>query len=848
MEVTHKDDHVTHAVVGGTEKIDMQVNADDGFMMQMLSASLYSDQRMAVAREVLCNADDAHKAAGVTKPFHVTLTSEKFIIRDFGLGIAHADIGPIYGTYGKSTKRNSLNETGGFGLGCKSPFAYTDNFQVTSMHNGVKTVYRMSKSDSEVNGKPSITKILSVPTTETGLEVSINIASPRDSRSFAERVKKVLANGEMNAILNGVQAPVLPFSLMENGYMITTEQPLLEEHTLLVRYGAVIYPIPTHETYRNQYVAAERKVSSIGKDTTGYHSRGDFCLVLQAQPGSLSLTPSREALTITEKTIETVTKLLEDFLKNVQVSTERDTRNIYFGALAEAKAQKDTDTILSLPRDLKLVKKFVPEPINEDGKYYITNSDTLSRWDLHGQYPGKHDPAFYYKDFMDRLGWLIQSGESPLDRGLLRGLYKAMKTTKGNFGRNAARNSASLKFFRRSIVFPVLAHLREAKFFDKQEMRVVYPRLNWTDCSDHWGSNRMYAGRVCHWQPESHYNLLFMMKRVIVLTHDSEKAMDHIQNRHTMSDFPAFKENGGARGVLLVTVGRAKHKLDEARALLKTLKGYTIIDFTEKLEYRVPKSRDPLSKKKLPGYATLQGVYEPAVYSQLTGKLDVEGYLNWNSITTTNRRVEKPEAYAVLFGQKSDKRYKFVGAKDRNMADQVRHMYGDRIAAVINAGAIDSLDKAKVPSVNNWLPQQIAKDLAADKELLAALPGSRHVFDAWIAKQDVDVSFVTMLFTHPVVREMLKLPELKRLSESQAALISLLDTCRNEYSELRSSDIVQKIDTMEPSKAIVKFVEKLKANKLLSVLDISEVRDLASSPDEELKAKVIKLIKTVIKG
>lgn len=219
MEVTHNDDQVTHAVIGGGTKTDFKIE-DNGFFMHMLSASLYKDQRMAVAREVLCNADDAHKENNVTVPFDVTLTAEKLTIRDYGPGIPDDLIGQVYGTYGGSTKRNSTKATGGFGLGCKSPFAYTDNFQVTSFCNGVKTIYRMSKSDSEVGGKPSIIKILSVPTTETGLEVNINIAERRDVDSFAERIKIVLANGEMNANFNGTRAKVLPFSLMENGYHI----------------------------------------------------------------------------------------------------------------------------------------------------------------------------------------------------------------------------------------------------------------------------------------------------------------------------------------------------------------------------------------------------------------------------------------------------------------------------------------------------------------------------------------------------------------------------------------------------------------------------------------------------
>ena len=223
-------------------------------------------------------------------------------------------------------------------------------------------------------------------------------------------------------------------------------------------------------------------------------------------------------------------------------------------------------------------------------------------------------------------------------------------------------------------------------------------------------------------------------------------------------------------------------------------------------------------------------------------------YFNWQNITSTNQRVEKPEAYAILFGTKHTCRDGLVGIRNSKKSMHIMHLYGDRNAAVINAGAIDKLDDNKVPVVDVWLPDQIVRDLEANKELLAALPGSTHVFKSWIAKQNVDVKFVTMLFTNPVVRETLKLPALVNFTKEQQTLIDTLNMFRDDFDKLRTSDVVQKIDTMVPAKAIVKFVERLQANKLLSVLDISVVQTLVESNEPELKDKAIKLIKTVIKG
>lgn len=122
MQVTHTSDRITHAVIGGEEKIQMKVNADAAFF-HMLSDTLYSDKPMAVVREVLCNAWDAHiEAENTHTPIKVYFSEDnEFVVEDFGKGIPKDKMGDIYGTLGGSTKQKNSEVTGGFGLGCKSP-------------------------------------------------------------------------------------------------------------------------------------------------------------------------------------------------------------------------------------------------------------------------------------------------------------------------------------------------------------------------------------------------------------------------------------------------------------------------------------------------------------------------------------------------------------------------------------------------------------------------------------------------------------------------------------------------------------------------------------------------------
>src|SRR5690606_14046504 len=173
MLVAHQDDRITHAVIGGKKAINFGISDDPAFF-QILSSALYKDPMLAMVRETICNAWDAHIENECTdRPIQITLDDDYLIIKDFGKGIPDNLIGPIYAIYGASTKKNDGRQTGGFGLGCKSPFAYTDHFEVTSCHGGMKTIYNISKSSAGVQGKPTIIPIASFPSNETGIQVKI---------------------------------------------------------------------------------------------------------------------------------------------------------------------------------------------------------------------------------------------------------------------------------------------------------------------------------------------------------------------------------------------------------------------------------------------------------------------------------------------------------------------------------------------------------------------------------------------------------------------------------------------------------------------------------------------------
>lgn len=306
MEVSQLDHVNSHAVIGGgaAQAYGVEDNAE---FYEMLSATMYSNKPLAAVREVLCNAWDAHLM--VARPdlaVEVTLTEKEFVVKDFGPGISQERIVPIYCVYGKSTKAHDGKQTGGFGLGSKAPFAYSKHFTVVSCHKGTRTVWAASRGSAATDGKPDFRPMVSVPCgDETGITVTIPVAGPADRDVFMRLVQDLTFAGGMKVKLNGESLPTIDYDKAEYPFVVVNtgigRHHRQSQAGFFVRYGAVVYPVEFGEGRADQNMADELFMS-IGSSAV---------IVLTAPPNSLGVTPSRESLSYTEKTINTLNDLVK---------------------------------------------------------------------------------------------------------------------------------------------------------------------------------------------------------------------------------------------------------------------------------------------------------------------------------------------------------------------------------------------------------------------------------------------------------------------------------------------------------------------------------------------------------
>ena len=553
MKVSHAHDHVTHAVIGGQGPMEFGISNSPEFF-HILSSTLYSDQILAVVREVLCNAWDAHIEAGKDDlPIEITLGNGQLIVQDFGNGIPHDKIQPIYGVYGNSTKTNDGKQTGGFGLGCKAPFAYTEHFTVASAHKGSRTVYNMSKSQAQVMGKPAIVPVVTTPTDQSGLTVTVPV-QPQDIYKFRERIEKVVGRGDIKAKLNGTELETLPFSEGKEGYLIVRDAFDLSRHKLYVRYGNVVYPVPRHTDLEKNWSAYEKLWNKL-------HYPG--ALVLQAPPHSISVTPSRESLSMQEHTIQSLNRMLAEFLRRYQMEYNGHYDDVYEKALRDAVRSPHAHRLLVTHQYLWFSDEEKETPyiksIRELAEYAVRNLTIPSDKML--------------SSIHQRVRYM--AGEQKLPRGLAQ-----------SFNRNKVLIGDRTDWYHRRLFKPLLKKLENSTL--NQDNFFLRDRRTYSDVVSQQllPLNQVKSFKFLTGVP--------LLRNVVVLTTRISDLNERL-GRH-----PYFADSGADfndRYYLYVyRLGRKKGEIEEAREFFQKI-GMTLLDLTVPLpgEKELPK---PARKKQ----------------------------------------------------------------------------------------------------------------------------------------------------------------------------------------------------------------------------------------------------------
>jgi hypothetical protein len=301
-----------------------------------LRDKIYSDKILAVVREYICNAWDEHVKYDITRPVDVKMVAHDnqhiWSVRDYAMGLDEHDIRNVFGMYFESTKSNTNDVIGGFGIGGKAAFSYIDTFYVVSYHNGVKTNY-VCTLGSGTKGIPvgEIYKISEEPTTESGIEISLEITGYSNVDSFDEKTRKFVsffdpkAKVEFRDSSNRLITPVAPVISKPMGDFIINKYEDVPHYRgsgqqFFIRMGGVVYP--------HNFRSKSRSFSGN--------------VIIDVPIGRLSIPISRESIETTPlntKVIEEIDAYL-DTLANHEISSLTTPK---FGRLATGNESKSNE-------------------------------------------------------------------------------------------------------------------------------------------------------------------------------------------------------------------------------------------------------------------------------------------------------------------------------------------------------------------------------------------------------------------------------------------------------------------------------------------------------------------------
>lgn len=302
-------------VVGDIKEFKTSIDPKNlEFITTLLSSNLYSDPEQSFIREIVSNAWDSHVEAGTTDVpviirFRNNYSEKSVTIRDYGVGLSPERFQEVYCNIGSSTKRESNEFIGGFGIGKYSSLACSNTVYITSYYEGKAYYYVMVKSGNSI----TTNLVDERPTAEkNGVEVTIKSIS--DLTPFDKALQFIVFFP--NVYVDGADSADKINGTKLKRFKNFAAASIQIEHKLLL--GNVLYPC---NKYHLSYDAQQfiNKISNTG-------------IVVKFDVGEINITPNRESIIYNSDTI----RKIEDRIKEAKKELE---------SLVDAKLTKDYDNI-----------------------------------------------------------------------------------------------------------------------------------------------------------------------------------------------------------------------------------------------------------------------------------------------------------------------------------------------------------------------------------------------------------------------------------------------------------------------------------------------------------------------
>ncbi|KKN31817.1 hypothetical protein LCGC14_0820070 [marine sediment metagenome] len=313
-----------------------------GKLMEILS-DLYIDSRVAIVRELSSNMMDAVRTVPdapkgiITLP---TIISPEIVFQDFGIGMSHDTVVNIFTVYTTSTKDQDNTNTGGWGLGGKSPFAYTTTWTLECVHDGIRSQYLLFKDEE---GMSTCSRIQEVETQErNGVKITLPVleddmdmfmAAALYFCPFLPHAIKVVDHPLGDDLLEPIEFSHISINPQGYGWSI----PIYESHPTTPRGWK-----PRESEFQRKYYQYEDTATLVLADVpyairenankNALADLGEELKFLAKLPiflympaGSLNVVPSRDSIQNTTRSREQIKNAFEKILKEVRKHVQEST-------------------------------------------------------------------------------------------------------------------------------------------------------------------------------------------------------------------------------------------------------------------------------------------------------------------------------------------------------------------------------------------------------------------------------------------------------------------------------------------------------------------------------------------
>lgn len=269
---------------------------------------LYSQYRFSIqtcVQELVSNAFDAmFEANKQDTPIQVQLPNElndnTFFVRDFGNSMTDDTVKNVYMRVNASTKSKSNKVIGGFGIGSKTPWAYTDTFILTTFLDNIETQYLL------VKGRSTVSIIHKGKTNEVnGTKVTFQARS-NDKEYFERAFKRIAICAKIKPLVNFKGSLDFDQTNVINNTISIVKSDMLDNLGIYFNMGGVLYKTNRHREYGDSY-------------DTVYKALNSSTLIINIPIGSLSPLQTREGLFTDQEQGHNNKIMIKSVLKKVNV-------------------------------------------------------------------------------------------------------------------------------------------------------------------------------------------------------------------------------------------------------------------------------------------------------------------------------------------------------------------------------------------------------------------------------------------------------------------------------------------------------------------------------------------------